>query len=186
MNEINEMENEPSNLEQIRSEQQCTPETPVSHGKKRGRPSKKENKEWLDEEVEILIDLWGNHECLYNSKHQLYMNKNARSKAMDQVIEGLKKENIEVNTKQVQEKLNKLRNYYGAERRKEEYSKVSGSGTDSVYTSSWRFYGSLHFLRNEDFEETLKKTWRMKSIKQITPKISTEIKRKKTETLLSV
>lgn len=67
---------------------------------------------------------------------------------MEKVIEDLKKESINVNSKQVQEKLNKLRNYYGAERRKEESSKVSGSGTNSVYTSSWRFYESLHFLRD--------------------------------------
>ena len=61
----------------------------------------------------------------------------------------MKEENFdEINAKQVQEKLTKLRNYYGAERRKEEKSKVSGSGTDSLYVSSWRFYESLHFLKD--------------------------------------
>ena len=67
---------------------------------------------------------------------------------MRRTIEGLKEENFdEVNAKQLQEKLTKLRNYYGAEHRKEENSKVSGSGTDSLYVSSWRFYESLHFLK---------------------------------------
>ena len=61
------------------------------------------------------------------------MSKNALAKAIDKIIE---------------EKLSKLRNYYGAERRKEENSKVSGSGTDSVYTSSWQFYASLHFFKD--------------------------------------
>ena len=41
-----------------------------------------------------------------------------------------------------------MRNYYGAERRKEENSKVSGSGTDSFYVSSLRFYESFHFLKD--------------------------------------
>ena len=50
--------------------------------------------------------------------------------------------------KQIQDKMSKLRNYYGAERRKEERSKVSGSGTDAVYTSSWRFYAPLRFLKD--------------------------------------
>ena len=117
-------------------------------GKKRGRPSKKGDKEWQDEEIDILIELWGKYECLFNSKHPLYMNKNARAKAMDKIIEALKKDNIEATAKQVQEKLSKLRNYYGAERRKEESSKVSGSGTDSVYNSSWRFFANLQFLKD--------------------------------------
>ena len=117
-------------------------------GKKRGRPIKKGDKEWQDEEIDVLIELWGKYECLFNSKHQLHMSKSARAKAIDKIIETLKKVNIEATTKQVQEKLSKLRNYYGAERRKEESSKVSGSGTDSVYTSSWRFYASLHFLKD--------------------------------------
>ena len=67
---------------------------------------------------------------------------------MRRTIEGLKEENFdEVNAKQLQEKLTKLRNYYSAEHRKEENSKVSGSGTDSLYVSSWRFYESLHYLK---------------------------------------
>ena len=76
------------------------------------------------------------------------MNKNERTKAVDRIVEALKKVNIEATPKQIQEKLTKLRNYYGAERRKEESSKVSGSGTDSIYTSSWRFYATLHFLKD--------------------------------------
>ena len=54
----------------------------------------------------------------------------------------------EINAKRVQQKLTKLRNYYGAERRKEENSKVSGSGIDSLYVSSWWLYKSLHFLQD--------------------------------------
>ena len=85
--------------------------------KKRGRPIKSEDKEWQDEEIDVLIELWSKYECLFNSKHQLYMSKNARAKAIDKIIETLKKVNIEATTIQVQEKLSKLRNYYGAERR---------------------------------------------------------------------
>ena len=111
--------------------------------------SKKGDKDWQDDETHVLIELWAKHECLFNSKHPQYLNKHSRAKAIDKIIEGLKEENFdEINAKQVQEKLTKLRNYYGAERRKEEKSKVSGSGTDSLYVSSWRFYESLHFLKD--------------------------------------
>ena len=96
----------------------------------------------------MLIDLWAKHECLFNSKHPQYLNKISSAKAIDKVIEGLREENIVANAKQIQEKLTKLRNYYGAERRKEESAKVSGTGTDSLYISSWRFYENLHFLKD--------------------------------------
>ena len=49
------------------------------------------------------------------------MNKNSRAKAIDKIIEELKEEDFdEINAKKVQEKLTKLRNYYGAECRKNE------------------------------------------------------------------
>ena len=44
--------------------------------------------------------------------------------------------------------MNNLRNYYAAERRREESSKVSGSGTESLYISNWTFSQSLQFLRD--------------------------------------
>ena len=116
---------------------------PLFLGKKHGRPLKKGDKEWQDDEV--LIELWAKHECLHNSKHLLYMNKTLRAKAMDGIIEVLKEENVETNDKEVQDKLTKLRVQSDA---REEGSKVSRSGTDSLYISSWRFYASLHFLKD--------------------------------------
>ena len=117
---------------------------------KRSRPLKKGDKDWQDDEIHVLIDLWAKHKCLFNSKHSQYLNINSRAKAIDKTIKDLKEENFdEINAKQVLEKLTKLRNYYGAERRKEENSKVVGSGTDSLYVSSRRFYESLiHYLND--------------------------------------
>ena len=42
----------------------------------------------------------------------------------------------------------KLRNYHGVEVRKEENSKVSEAGATAVYSSPWRFFGNLSFLRD--------------------------------------
>ena len=75
--------------------------------------------------------------------------QNSRANAIDKIIEGLKEENFdEINAKQLKEKLTKLCNCYGAQRRREENSKVSGSETDFLYVLSWRFYKSLHFLKD--------------------------------------
>ena len=94
-------------------------------GKKRGLPLKNGDKDWQKDEIHVLTGLWAKHECLFNSKHPQYLNKNSRAKAINKIIEGLKEKNFdEINAKQVQE------------RRKEENSKVSASGTDSLYVSS--------------------------------------------------
>ena len=45
---------------------------------------------------------------------------------------------IEVTVKQITDKIHSLRDYYSAERHKEEpASKKSGSGRDDLYTSKW-------------------------------------------------
>ena len=48
------------------------------------------------------------------------MNKNERANTVDKIFEALKKKNIKATPKKIREKLTKLRNYHGAERRKEE------------------------------------------------------------------
>eukprot|EP00794_Sanderia_malayensis_P019706 gene19706-biopygen13969 len=51
-------------------------------------------------------------------------------------------------TKQLQEKMNSLRSYFGAEGRKTESSRRNGTGTDNVYISAWKFYSHLEFLQD--------------------------------------
>ena len=67
-----------------------------------------------------------------------------------ETIKGTLHENgIEVTVKQMTDKIYSLRNYYSAKRRKEEAtSKTSGSGRDDLYTSTWLFFQTLLFLRN--------------------------------------
>ena len=48
----------------------------------------------------------------------------------------------------IKAKLRNLRTQYGKELGKVKASVVSGAGTNSVYEPSWRFYDSLHFLRD--------------------------------------
>ena len=65
-------------------------------------------------------------------------------------IKGILHENgIEVTVKQVPDKIHSLRNYYSAERRKEEAAtKKSDPGQDDLYISKWLFFQPLSFLRN--------------------------------------
>ena len=53
--------------------------------RKRGSHSKNVGNEgeWTDEDTLKLIDLWANHECLYNTKTSAYLNKDKESHAFD-------------------------------------------------------------------------------------------------------
>jgi hypothetical protein len=52
-----------------------------------------------------------------------------------------------------------LRTQYGKEMGKLRASVASGAGTSSVYEPPWRFYNSLHFLRDSITPVKTKPTW---------------------------
>ena len=104
-------------------------------------------KDWSDDEIFSLIDEWATMEELFNNRNALYHNKDVRAKALGIIGRTLADIDIIASVKQIQEKKTNFRNYYAAELRKSTASKTSGSGTDTVYTSNWKFFKSLNFLR---------------------------------------
>ena len=117
-------------------------------GKKRGRPVQKGGRYWLDDEILTMIKYWSAKELLYNYRHVHYHDRERRAKAISDIRKSLEGEGISVSNKHIQEKMINLRNYYAAERRKNEASKKSGLATDSVYVSRWKFYNPLEFLQD--------------------------------------
>ena len=120
--------------------------------KKRGRPStKKDYRQWKDEETEVLIEIWAGYDNLYNTKLETFHNREMRQKSLEEIEKELKdSKNIVADPKQIGKKLSDLKNYYGAQRRLVESSKSSGAGTDQVYVSNWKFFDQLNFL-NDSF-----------------------------------
>ena len=116
--------------------------------KKRGRPGKRDSKDWQDDEVFMLINLWSTKEELFNCRDENYQNRDNRLKAITSIRDALITEGFEVDNKQIQEKMTNLRNYFAAELRKMEASKKSGAGTSSVYKSPWKFFNHLNFLQD--------------------------------------
>jgi len=121
----------------------------VSGKKKVGRPAilKEEfSRSWTDEETKVLIEVWAEHENLYNTKHKNCFNRNIRQKSLTSMENTLIERDITANVKQISKKITDLKNYYGSLRRMIESSKSSGGGTEEVYVSPWKFYESLEFL----------------------------------------
>lgn len=119
---------------------------------KKNQPATKRRKKndttrsWTDEEVDVLIELWSQHDNLFNTKDRKYFNRDLRQKSLESIEKGLKDSDIEATTQQITKKLTDLKNYYGGQRRMIEGSKTSGAGTDDVYVSVWKFYEKLDFL----------------------------------------
>lgn len=143
----------PSNAEYLKRHQDSPPEhhnggPPVKKG--RGRPKKicdgVEIKEWSDDEIYKLIELWGKHDILYNCKHPLYHNKAEKTKSMEMLRERLDEAGVSATTRQIFDKLTTLRNYYGAVKRKSESLKRQGFEGEDAYFCRWQFYQPLSFL----------------------------------------
>ena len=110
--------------------------------RKRGSHSKNVGNEgeWTDEDTLKLIDLWANHECLYNTKTSAYLNKDKESHAFDKIVQTFQDTEKPPTKSQVQLKITRFRNCYGGENSKVEKSKTSGCDLDPVYVPTWTFF----------------------------------------------
>ncbi|CAH1966655.1 unnamed protein product [Acanthoscelides obtectus] len=88
------------------------------------------------EQIALLIELHEKHTCLYIVKHPDYHNKNKRSMATAQIVEGLKDVRPNVSGEQVQKKILGLRTSYAQERRKVFESLRSGMGEEEVRSAA--------------------------------------------------
>ena len=110
---------------------------------------KRKKIDWADKEVEALIELWGNKEVLFNVQHSLYFNKNERRKALQHIQNDLSDQGINYEVQEIYDKMSKLRTYYGSQLRLTTTTQTkSGSGTEEVFVSKWKFFNSLIFLKD--------------------------------------
>ena len=113
------------------------------------KPKKaKDMKDWEDNEIKVLIELWSQYANLFNTKHKNYFNRDARQKSLENIKLKLKEQNIIATEKQMSEKLINLKNYYGGQKRLIDSRKANSTGFRQVYQSNLKFFGSLTFLQN--------------------------------------
>ena len=67
-----------------------------------------------------------------------------------------------------------LKTIFNREIKKEEDSKVSGTGTDPVYTSQWRYLKSLMFIKGSDDVDRAVSTLDLKENERPAKKIKAE------------
>ena len=106
----------------------------------------KEESEWTDEETEQLIGFYKQNEQLWNHNLPSYRDRNLKQlnyKKLNEILPGHNQDDLK-------KQWHILKTIFYRELKREEGTKVSGMGTDSVYTSQWKFFKALMFVKGSD------------------------------------
>ena len=99
-----------------------------------------------DDNKSKLISLWETEPVLYDSGHREYHNNNKRIAAIQRIIVVFEEEvGIKLTDQDVRYYIKSLRTTFNREKRKVDVKK-SGSGTNELRESQWRFFNELQFL----------------------------------------
>ena len=133
----------------VLSQNLVSPVIPTMLTPVRGRPKRKDTTlkfNWSDEHVDLLIELWNDREILYDVVHPDYHKKDKKEKIIEEIKTILSDKAIYVEVNGITAKFTSLKSYFCQERGKIAASKTSGSGTNDVYISRWKFFSSLDFF----------------------------------------
>ena len=87
---------------------------------------------WNDELTCKYVELYKEHECLWNMNSTLYKRKDARQSALEEIVRKMGLENFA--TEDAKQKIKSLRVTYQQESHRIGKSLSSGAGLEDVYT----------------------------------------------------
>ncbi|CAD6998629.1 uncharacterized protein LOC101453074 [Ceratitis capitata] len=100
---------------------------------------------WTREKINQLIELYQQHECLWNPYTEAYKNKDKRTKAISNICT-----NLHITKMDFGKKIHNLRNQFNSEMKKlERRVEETGDDLESVRESCrWKHFQALKFLQN--------------------------------------
>ncbi len=99
-------------------------------------------KQWSDEEIITLIELYEGNPVLWDHLSQEYRDRNLRKLAMDKIKASFEKRTEE----EIKNQWHTLKTIYQREYTRQEASIKSGSTTSEVYKTKWKFFESMSFV----------------------------------------
>ena len=114
-------------------------------------------RQWSDDQVKLLIETYQTYPCLWDINRKEYMNRDKKDLAYEQVDEVMRPHGI--TRDEYKQKWGILRGQLMRELEKERKSSKSGIGTDSKYSSTWKWYKTIMFVNTgtveSDTEDTM-------------------------------
>jgi hypothetical protein len=93
---------------------------------------------WNDELTYKYVELYKEHECLWNMNSTLYKRKDARQSALEEIVGKMRLENF--TTEDAKQKIKRLRATYQQESNKIDKSLSYGAGLEDVYKPSMKWF----------------------------------------------
>ena len=112
-------------------------------------------KEWSNEEINTLIELYESHPVLWDHHSKEYRDRNLRKLAMDNIKESLGKRTEE----EIKSQWHTLKTIHQREHKRQEGSKKSGSATSDVYKTKCQFFESMSFILSSNEVDDSQSTW---------------------------
>jgi len=109
-------------------------EIQAGHAQRKG---KGRERNWKDEEIEMLITLYEERPCLWDLGHKDYMNRDGKEVAYSQ-IDLLTSDKYDISREDYKNKWKIIRSQFMREQALER-KKKSGQPTSDVYHSSWKW-----------------------------------------------
>ncbi|GBP12704.1 hypothetical protein EVAR_10344_1 [Eumeta japonica] len=105
---------------------------------------------WGDEKTLKFVNLYRNHECLWNPRIPQYKNNVDRNNAYQDLLTNMEDPSLTV--KIIKTKIKNLRSVYHTELKKVENSKRSGSGAATVYKPSAAWFHEMNSFLGDTSE----------------------------------
>lgn len=143
--DLNSIHSNYNNNSHSTSNGSTTPTQQTMVTSKRGRKTDREReesggrREWSDPEISKLMQLWREHEILYDTNHPLYYVQSERKLVMDQISS-----DMEISVRDVNDKMHSLRTYYCSQRQRTESLEAKNGNGRAL--PRWKFYDQMSFL----------------------------------------
>ena len=128
------------NVYKMNFEEEFVAESETRQDDKTSKKKQKE-KEWSDEEVTSLIDMYDENPCLCDIHHSTYHKRDLKELAWTEIMDTFKETTLAL----IKSKINNLRSQLSREISKERKTD-SGQSFDELYKSTWVHFDDLKFL----------------------------------------
>ena len=99
---------------------------------------------WTEDETVSLIEFYRENPCLWNHCSAEYRDRDAKNLAMEKLKDILKRFTEE----EIKAHWHSVKTVFDREEKREKGSKKSGAGTTEVYSSDWKYYKLLMFVKD--------------------------------------